>query len=118
MVESQQSFPFQIIFNQRVGDILSGAGHNVTFINLQLFEFKKNTEITPQPGSEVWNIDAKSDSVDYVKIWKNQAELAYSDDSMISMLWNTERRNHIVTMSSILKQGCESKCLRNCKNTY
>uniref|UniRef100_A0AC34F4P8 UDP-glucuronosyltransferase n=1 Tax=Panagrolaimus sp. ES5 TaxID=591445 RepID=A0AC34F4P8_9BILA len=76
-----------------------------------MFEFKKNTKIVAKPGSEVWNIDAKSDVIDYEKLWENHAELAFADDSIIGMF--LYRRQHMAQMSQNLKQACE----RLVKNT-
>uniref|UniRef100_A0A914Q3N6 glucuronosyltransferase n=1 Tax=Panagrolaimus davidi TaxID=227884 RepID=A0A914Q3N6_9BILA len=95
----------QIIFNQRIGDILSDAGHNVTFINLEMFGIKKNVKLSPKPGSEVWNTDAKSDKINYEKLWDDHAELAFSDDSFIEMF--LYRRKHMAQISGNLKQACE-----------
>uniref|UniRef100_A0AC35F3P1 Glucuronosyltransferase n=1 Tax=Panagrolaimus sp. PS1159 TaxID=55785 RepID=A0AC35F3P1_9BILA len=56
----------QLLFNQRMGEVLADAGHNVTLIRLQTLENDgKDIKIATRPGMVEWKVDGFLDEIDY-----------------------------------------------------
>uniref|UniRef100_A0A914Z5F6 glucuronosyltransferase n=1 Tax=Panagrolaimus superbus TaxID=310955 RepID=A0A914Z5F6_9BILA len=97
----------QLLFNQRMGEVLAEAGHNVTLIRLQTLENDgKNLNIATKVGMEEWIVDGHLADVDYEWIKEKQAESAFQDDS-IWTLFLGEKRKVMATMFKTFTDACE-----------
>jgi glucuronosyltransferase len=93
----------QVLFNQRVGEVLSNAGHNVTLIRLHMMN---HGDIPAKPGLTEWKIDGILPHADYDWVREQQTRMVFSDESMWSYLGSDKWAN-MTKMIGMLHESCE-----------
>uniref|UniRef100_A0A914P549 glucuronosyltransferase n=1 Tax=Panagrolaimus davidi TaxID=227884 RepID=A0A914P549_9BILA len=97
----------QLLFNQRMGEVLADAGHNVTLIRLQTLENDgKGLKLASRPTIKEWIINGFIDGVDYEWIKQKQAESAFLDESAWAFL-SKEKRKLLSVWMKTFTDACE-----------
>lgn len=91
-----------------MGEVLAEAGHNVTLIRLQIFEYGKSIQIPTKPGMEEWTVNGLLKHVDYEWVRAQQTLLTFSDESMWSYL-RSDKWEVMQKMMSAMHDSCERK---------
>uniref|UniRef100_A0A914XUU2 UDP-glucuronosyltransferase n=1 Tax=Panagrolaimus superbus TaxID=310955 RepID=A0A914XUU2_9BILA len=97
----------QLLFNQRMGEVLADAGHNVTLIRLQTLENDgKGLKLSSRPTIDEWIINGFVEGVDYEWIKEKQAESAFKDESAWTFL-SKEKRHLLSVWMKTFTDACE-----------
>uniref|UniRef100_A0AC35EWB6 Glucuronosyltransferase n=1 Tax=Panagrolaimus sp. PS1159 TaxID=55785 RepID=A0AC35EWB6_9BILA len=97
----------QLLFNQRMGEVLADAGHNVTLIRLQTLENDgKGLKLASRSTMKEWIINGFIDGVDYEWIKQKQAESAFLDESAWAFL-SKEKRKLLSVWMKTFTDACE-----------
>ena len=101
---------FQFLFNQRMGEVLAKAGHNVTLIRLQTMasDSHKKMKTPDMPGMSEWVVNGFLDTVDYEWVKQVQSDSAFKDESIWSF-FHGEKRKMLSAMMDMFTGACESK---------
>ncbi|KAE9549165.1 hypothetical protein FO519_007613, partial [Halicephalobus sp. NKZ332] len=94
-----------ILFNQRVAETLSDAGHNVTLLRLHYMEYLDVKSKTREDIQE-WIIDGHVTGLDLRKFVEFQVRQGFADESFFGHLAK-ERREVLSNTSVVFAKGCE-----------